>query len=159
MSYCLDQRVIHCRNGVSTIVGTTKMGDRDYFIIHALRGDKENIYVPVIGAENIIRPVMDADVADKLLKELKKIELEFNTNTKQRRDAYKKRLSSGKVEDIAYLFRQYCLYNEFPDRVKLGPTDIEMLSYASNIFLDELSLTYNVERDKIEEIVKKKIAN
>ena len=157
MNYKIGDKVIHCRNGVSTILGMKEMGDREYFVIRALRGDNENIYIPVIGSENIVRPVMSVKEADELLHSLASIEKEFNPNTKQRRDAYKRRLNSGNVLDIAYLYRQKCLYVQYPENVKLGPSDIEMLEYASNILLDELSLTYNVERDKIEEIVVSKI--
>ena len=157
MNYKIGDKVIHCRNGVSTILGMKEMGEREYFVIRALRGDNENIYIPVIGSENIVRPVMSVKEADELLHSLASIEKEFNPNTKQRRDAYKRRLNSGNVLDIAYLYRQKCLYTQYPENVKLGPSDIEMLEYASNILLDELSLTYNVERDKIEEIVVSKI--
>ena len=82
---------------------------------------------------------------------------EFNPNTKQRRDAFKRRLGSGSVFDIAYLYRQKWLFETYPDNVKLGPADIEMLTFASNILLDELSLTYNIERDKIENHIVTKI--
>ena len=157
MKFQIGQKVIHCRNGVSTIIGQTEMGDRQYFIIHALRGDKENIYVPFESAESIIREIMNANQADELLHSLASIEKEFNPNTKQRRDAYKKRLSSGKVEDIAYLYRQYWLYTKYPENVKLGPSDIDMLQYASNILLDELSLTYQIDRDIVEDAILKKI--
>lgn len=157
MNYKIGENVIHCRNGVSTILSMKEMGEREYFVIRALRGDNENIYVPVIGSENIIRPVMSVEEADKLLHSLVDIEKEFNPNTKQRRDAYKRRLGSGSVLDIAYLYRQKWLYEQYPDNVKLGPSDIDMLDYASNILLDELVLTYNVDRDKIEEFVLTKI--
>ena len=157
MKYEIGDKVIHCRNGVSTIVGLARMGERDYFVIHALRGDNENIYVPVIGSENIIRSVMNVEQADELLHSLASIAKEFNPNTKQRRDAYKRRLGSGNVLDIAYLYRQKWLYEKYPEDVKLGPSDIDMLEYASNILLDELTLTYNVDRDKVEAIVVAKI--
>ena len=157
MIYEIGDKVIHCRNGVSTIVGTKEMGERQYFVIHTLRGDNENIYVPVIGSENIVRPVMTVEQADELLHSLASIEKEFNPNTKQRRDAFKRRLGSGNVLDIAYLYRQKWLYEKYPENVKLGPSDIDMLEYASNILLDELSLTYNVDRDKVEELVVPKI--
>ena len=157
MKFELNQKVVHCRNGVSTIVNTAVMSGREYLLIRSLRGDGENIYVPMDAPNSIIRPVMKEAEADLLLSKLKDIELEFNPNTKQRRDSYKKRLSSGNVEDIAYLFRQKNLYEEFPDKVKLGPNDIDMLRYAAEIFLDELSLTYNLDRSQIEELVKRKI--
>ena len=157
MKFEIGQKVIHCRNGVSTIVGMTEMGGRPYFVIHALRGDKENIYVPQESAENIIRTIMSVEEADALLHELADVAKEFNPNTKQRRDAYKRRLSSGKVEDIAYLYRQYWLYNQYPENVKLGPSDIDMLQYATNILLDELALTYQVSRELVEDTVVSKI--
>ena len=157
MKYEIGDKVIHFRNGVSTVVGTTHMADRDYFVIHALRGDGENIYVPFLGSENIIRSVMDEKQADELLHSLVLIEKEFNSNTKQRRDAFKRRLGSGKIEDVAYLYRQQWLYEQYPENVKLGQSDYDMLQYASNIFLDELALTYKVDRDKVESVVLEKI--
>lgn len=157
MKYGVGDKVIHFRNGLSTIVRMTEMAEREYYIVHTLRGDGENIYVPIIGCDNIIRPIMDIDSADKLLSSLKNIKLEFNTNTKQRRDAYKKRLSSGKVEDVAFLMKQHYLYIEHPECVKLGPTDIDMLSFATTNLLDELALTYSLDRDKIEAFILEKI--
>lgn len=157
MKHEIGEKVIHCRNGVATISNLIEMSGKQYFIIHALRGDGENIYVPVQGSENIIRPLMNTKEADELLHSLASIEKEFNSNTKQRRDSFKRRLNSGKVEDIAYLYRQYYLYNQYPEDVKLGPSDIDMLQYASNILLDELSLTYEVDREKIDAYVLKKI--
>ena len=90
MKYAVNENVVHCRNGVSIIVNVTEMGGREYFVIHALRGDNENIYVPVATSDSIIRPVMSVAEADKILEELKNIQLEYNSNTKQRRDGYKK---------------------------------------------------------------------
>ena len=157
MKYALEEKVIHCRNGVSTILSEVKIGDREYYLIRAVRGDGENIYVPIVGCENIIRPIMDSLSADQLLSSLRTIEKEFNPNTKQRRDAYKRRLSSGNVNDIAYLYRQYYLYNKNPENVKLGPADIDMLEYATNILLDELALTYQIDRSKVGNYVANKI--
>ena len=157
MNYQIGDKVIHCRNGVSAITGTKEMGGREYFIINAIRGDGENIYIPVIGHENIVRPIMSAEAADELLRGLVDVEKEFNPNTKQRRDAYKRRLGSGKVEDIAYLYRQMWLYEKYPEDIKLGPSDVEMLQYATDILLDELALTYQVDREEVAKLVESKI--
>ena len=153
MKYSIGDKVIHCRNGVSAIIDTREMMDREYFVVRSVRGDGENIYVPFIGSENIIRPIMSEEEADELLHSLASVQKEFNPNTKQRRDAFKRRLNSGKVEDIAYMYRQYWLYTNYPEGVKLGPSDIDMLQYATDILLDELSITYHVEREKTEEVV------
>ena len=137
------------------------MNGKEYFLVSVKHNSGETIYVPVDTASSIIRPLMDKKTADSLLTFIKKIEKEFNTNTKQRRDAYKRRLSSGDVKDIAYLYKQLYFYNliggENNTEIKLGPVDIDMLSYAENMLLDELSITYSIPREEIKTFVDKKI--
>ena len=102
----INDSVIHCREGLSTIIAINSMNGKDYFLVSVKHNSGETIYVPVETAESIIRPLMDKKAADELLKYIKKIKKDFNANTKQRRDAYKKKLSSGDVKEIAYLYRQ-----------------------------------------------------
>lgn len=153
----VNDKVMHCREGLSVISSTTIMGEREYFIVRSLKGDGEAIYVPKLTAESIIRKLMSVGEADKLLESLKGYKLEFNPNTKQRRDAFKRRLGTGDINDIAYLFYQGYLYDLYPDGIKLGPSDIDMLGFAKNFLFDELALVYQVDRDKIDEFVKEKI--
>ena len=138
------------------------MNGKEYFLVSVNRNSGETIYVPVETAENIIRPLMDKKEADALLKFIKNINKEFNSNTKQRRDAYKKKLSSGNVKEIAYLYRQLYFYEamggEENSEIKLGPVDIDMLSYAENMLMDELALTYDVKRGEIKAFIEKRIA-
>ena len=157
----INDSVIHCREGLSLIVGSKDMNGKEYFLVSVKHNSGETIYVPVDTASSIIRPLMNKKEADSLLSFIKKIEKEFNTNTKQRRDAYKRRLSSGDVKDIAYLYKQLYFYNliggENNTEIKLGPVDIDMLSYAENMLLDELSITYSIPREEIKAFVEKKI--
>ena len=157
----INDSVIHCREGLSVIVGSKDMNGKEYFLVSVKHNSGETIYVPVDTASSIIRPLMNKKEADSLLSFIKKIEKEFNTNTKQRRDAYKRRLSSGDVKDIAYLYKQLYFYNliggENNTEIKLGPVDIDMLSYAENMLLDELSITYSIPREDIKAFVEKKI--
>ena len=71
-------------------------------------------------------------------------------------------MSSGDVKEIAYLYRQLYFYNliggENNTEIKLGPVDIDMLSFAENMLMDELSLTYVVPREEIKDFVEKKIS-
>ena len=158
----INDSVIHCREGLSTIVAINNMNGKDYFLVSVNRNSGETIYVPVETASNIIRPIMDKKSADELLKFIKKIKKDFNSNTKQRRDAYKKKLSSGEVKEIAYLYRQLYFYEKIGGEnnaeIKLGPVDIDMLSYAENMLMDELSLTYSVNRDEIKGFIEKRIS-
>ena len=158
----INDSVIHCREGLSTIVSMSNMNGKDYFLVSVNRNSGETIYVPVDTASSIIRPLMNKKEADELLLYIKKIKKEFNTNTKQRRDAYKKMLSSGNVKEIAYLYRQLYFYEkiggENNTEIKLGPVDIDMLSYAQNMLMDEFALTYNVKREEVKDFIEKSIS-
>ena len=46
-NYKIGQQVIHCRDGLAVVVGTTNMADKDYYVVKTIRGSGENIYVPV----------------------------------------------------------------------------------------------------------------
>ena len=158
----INDSVIHCREGLSTIIAINNMNGKDYFLVSVNRNSGETIYVPVDTAGSIIRPLMDKKAADELLKYIKKIKKDFNSNTKQRRDAYKKRLSSGDVKDIAYLYRQLFFYNklgENNDEIKLGPVDLDMLNYAKNMLLDELAITYKQPRESVEKFIEERISS
>ena len=159
----VNDEVIHCREGLSTIIDMRVMNGKDYFLVQANRTSSETFYVPVDSASSIIRPIMSAKEADELLKYIKEIDKDFNSNTKQRRDAYKRRLSSGDVKDIAYLYRQLYFYNQLGGdqnlEIKLGPVDLDMLSYASEMLLDELTISYQKKREEISSFVEDRIAS
>ena len=159
--FSVNKEVIHCREGLATIIDSKEMNGKSYFLVRANRLSGETCYVPVDSANSIIREIMNEKEADKLLRYIKSIEKEFNTNTKQRRDAYKKRLSSGDVKDIAYLYRQLYFYNEIGGEnnteIKLGPVDLDMLNYATNMLLDELAISYKQPREIVSSFVEKRI--
>lgn len=156
--YQIGQQVIHCRDGLAVVVGNTSMADKDYYIVKTVRGTGENIYVPVDRADQIIRFLMSVEEADKLVDFIKTIPMEFNPNTKQRRDAIKKRLLSGDIKDGAYLFKQLYFYKTLNDgSIKYGALDIDMLSFAANNLLDEFAISYKKNRDEIEAFIFDKI--
>ena len=157
MGFQINEKVIHCRDGLCTIISMTKLNDKDFYIVKVNHGDVETTYVPFASADNIIRHIMSKEAADELLKEMKKMEKCFVANTKQRRDAYKRFLSSGNVKDIAYMCRQYTLYKLDPEGVKLGAVDHDMLGHASNMLYDEFSLTYDIPREEIEVFIEERM--
>ena len=162
-TFSVNDSVIHCREGLSTIIGSKEMNGKAYFLVRVNRISGETIYVPVDSAKTIIRAIMSVNEADNVLKYIKEIDKDFNTNTKQRRDAYKRKLSSGDVKDIAYLYRQLYFYNQMGGEenteVKLGPVDLDMLSYARDMLLDELTITYQQPREHIANYIEERIAS
>ena len=158
MEFKVNDRVVHCREGLSTIVSDTVIGENEYFVVVADKGDRENIYVLKARTENIIRPVMSVEEAQAVIAYMKTVDAAFISNTKQRRDLYKKKLLSGNVYDLAYLSRQlyfFYLYTEQGQVVKLGPTDLQMLKDAESILFDEFAISFNVPREEVGKLVKK----
>ena len=152
-------RVIHCRDGLAIVVDDTIIAGNEYFVVKTVRGGGENIYVPIDRAAAIIRPLMAQKEADELINSIKNIQPEYNNNTKQRRDSLKRRLMSGSVNDIAFLFKQLYLYKTANDPgIKYGPVDLDMLQYAADNLLDELAISYDVPRDEIEVFVYNKLS-
>ena len=156
--FAKGERVIHCRDGLAVIMDNTNIAGNDYFVVKAIRGGGENIYVPMDRADAIIRPIMNKDEADQLVEKIKAIEVEYNTNTKQRRDSLKRRLMSGSVDDVAFLFKQLYFYRTANDpQIKYGPVDLDMLQYGANNLLDELAISYDVDRNDIEQFIYNKL--
>ena len=161
MNYKVGDRVVHAREGLSTIMSTTVIGGNEYFVVVSDKGDRENIYVLKSRTENIIRPIMSSEESQKVIEYMKSVNAEFLSNTKQRRDLYRKKLLSGNVLDLAYLSRQLYFYNYYNANgqvVKLGPTDLQMLKDAEKILFDEFAISFSVDREelpkKIEELIK-----
>ncbi len=153
------QQVIHCREGLSVIVDQTVIADNGYFVVKSTRGGSENIYVPIARAESIIRPLMTEKEAYELIDYIKKLEVEFNPNTKQRRDALKRRLNSGDIHEIAHLYKQYYLYKYKNDgSIRFGPVDLDMLTFAANNLLDELALSFNKQRADMDQFMIQELA-
>lgn len=161
MEYKINDRVVHAREGLSTITNITTMMDREYYVVVADKGERENIYVLKERTENIIRPIMSLEEGMKVVEYMKTVKAEFISNTKQRRDQYRKRLLSGNVLDLAYLSRQlyfFNYYNSIGQVVKLGPTDLQMLKDAEKVLFDELALSFNVDRDKVDQKIAELLA-
>ena len=156
MEFKVGDKIIHSREGLSTIIGETTIAGNEYFVVHSDKGSKENIYVMKSRTQNIIRPVMNREQAMVVIELMKTVPAAFISNTKQRRDIYKKKLLSGDVNDLAYLSRQlffFNYYNSIGQVVKLGPTDLQMLKDAESILYDELALSFNVDRTNVADTV------
>ncbi len=158
-NFSIGQMVVHRRDGLAKIADTTLISDKEYFIVNTIRGSGENIYVPKERADSIIRHLLTKEEADELVEYMRTVGLDYNANTKQRRDSLKKRLSSGDVKDIGFLFKQLYLFKTNEDgTIKFGPVDVDMLTYASENLLDELTVSYDMDRSDIQDFIYSKLS-
>jgi len=159
-TFDVNDTVMHFREGLAHITEKRRMNEKDYFIIRVVRDQSEIVYVPVDTAQAVIRHVSTLEEAQELIEYIRTVKPEYITNTKQRRDGFKRRLGSGNVRDLAFLSRQLYFFKhpeEIEVPVKFGPADVEMLKYATTTMYDELAITYSVDRDNIEEMFLEKI--
>ncbi len=156
IDFKINDKVMHFREGLSLIKEIVDREGRNYYLIQILNNDNDVVYVPIDNALNIIRPITSKENALALIQYVKTIEPERISNTKQRRDSFKRRLGSGNIQDLAFLARQLYFFNhpEVIDvPVKLGPADVEMLKSATKTLYDELALSFSIDRDKIEDYI------
>lgn len=156
----LNDTVVHFRDGIAIITGVIKMNEQEFFTIKAVRVDDVLIYVPILTATDIIRKVMSLNEANKLIEYMSNLPEIYIANTKQRRDDFKRKLSSGDIKDTAFLTKMYLLYktNKFlTENVKLGQMDVEMLKDAYNRLTDEFCVVYDVTPENIENFVINKL--
>ena len=156
----INQMVIHFREGLSLIVETKEMEGTEYFIVLPQHEGGEKIYVPIQRADAVLRPIYDKNDIGELISYMKNIRPEFFSNTKQRRDVFKRKLGSGDIKDLAYLSMLLYFYqnpNVLDVPVKFGPADVDMLKYASRTLFDELALSLDIPRDQIEEHIFKEV--
>ncbi|MBO4286307.1 MAG: hypothetical protein J5880_03115 [Bacilli bacterium] len=159
-AFNVGDTVMHFREGLAHITEIRRMNEKDYFIIRVVRDESEIIYVPVDTAQAVIRHVSSQEQAEELIIYIRDIQPEYITNTKQRRDGFKRRLGSGNIHDLAFLARQLYFFThpeEIAVPVKFGPADVEMLKYATTTMYDELAITYNINRSEIESLFLAKI--
>lgn len=152
-AYKVKDKVMHFREGLSFISEEKEMNGVSYFIVEVVNGG-EKVYVPKDKADAIIRPLFNKKQLKELIEYMKPIRPDYFNNTKQRRDVFKKRLSSGDIHDLAYLTMQLYYFNhpeEVDTPVKFGPADVDMLKYAAKTMFDELSLSLKIDREEVED--------
>lgn len=158
----VNDTVVHYRDGIAVITGTTIMAGNEYFVLSLKRAGGVNVYVPIAKAGNVIRKTLTEEDVINLINYSKTIETNFIGNTKQRRDDFKRRLASGDIYDLIYLCKLLYLFKtlpQLPEGVKFGPMDVEMLYDAHNRLFDEFSVIFNIPRDEIEKHILQRAQN
>ena len=158
--YKVNQQVMHFREGLSLISDEKEMDGVKYFIVTPLYEGGEKIYVPQERADAVLRNIIAKKDVKELIVFMRNVKPEYFSNTKQRRDVFKRRLGSGDIHDLAYLSMLLFFFQhpeEVDTPVKFGPADVDMLKYANRTLYDELAISLKMDRSKVEEHVIKQI--
>lgn len=145
----------HKSHGICKIVEVLQIGGLDYYKLVPSIDDTMSIFVPISKENELLREVLTKDQADELVSYMKTIDDEIVEDTKERRDAFHKKLLSGDLHDIAYLCRKlYLLKQSKGDtHTKFCITDSTMFEKAHKLLFDELAVAYSIDRNHIEEYI------
>ena len=77
-------------------------------------------------------------------------------DSKERRDSFHKKLSSGDLKEIAYMcYKLYLLKKaKLNSNAKFCLTDSVMFDKAQKMLFDELALAYKIDRNKIVDYIR-----
>ncbi|MCH5171879.1 MAG: hypothetical protein J1F31_03500 [Erysipelotrichales bacterium] len=143
--------VVHKKHGICTITHYLQMSGQDYYQLIPRFDESMSIFVPVIKEQELLRDVLTKNEADDLISYMRNIDEDLIEDTKERRDDFHRRFSSGDLKDLAYICRKLFILKKAKEKTnsKFCLTDSTLFEKANKMLLDELSIAYNIDRSNI----------
>ena len=134
--------------------------DTKYYVLHSTHGGNSTAYVPVDGAERLIRSAMSKSDVPALISKIGAIELFSETNLKLLKDQYSVALRSGDPKEWVRIIETV------NDRIINGRDGGKKVSDAEKSFADtakkflykELSLALDIPEDAVESYIEKELS-
>ena len=127
--------------------------DREYYVMRSIHDKSGMIYVPKDNQDIFIRPLLNFEGAEKLLKELSQILPIVEENGKLLRNKYLEAMQKHEpCEWVRIIKTAYARKNEFPDRIqRLSEGERNLVARAKGFLYTELSLALNIPEKEIAE--------
>lgn len=151
--------IVHKKHGICTIKEHIQMMGQDYYKLVPNFDETMSIFVPVSKEQELLREVLTKDEATELVSFMREINDDVIADTKERRDTFQKKFSTGELKDLAYVCRKLFLLKQEKEKTntKFCLTDSNMYEKANKMLLDEFSLAFNIDRSLIFDYVSKLI--
>lgn len=152
-----DEYVFYASGGICKILDVQfaplegMPADREYYIMRSIHDKSGLIYVPKDNQSIFIRPLLSADHAELLLKNLSQILPIIEENGKLLRAKYLEAMDKHDPgEWVRIIKTAYNRKNEFPDRVqRLSEGERDLVARAKCFLYTELSLALDVPEKEI----------
>ena len=154
--YQVGDKIVHPMHGAGVIDAIVKKKmngvTRDYYNLKLPTGSMM-VLIPTDHTDDIgVRPVVDAQKADKLLEEMRNIDVDVTQNWNHRYRENMIRLKSGDLIEVARVVKS--LVNREKSR-GLSTGERKMLHSAKQILISELVLSKNSSYEAMEEYINK----
>lgn len=152
MTFRVGDRIAHPMHGAGVIDSVVKRKingtERDYYVLKLPAGDML-VMIPVdTSAEIGVRPIVDADEAEKILGSIPGLEIEMTQNWNKRYRENMLKIKSGNLLEVAAVVKG--LMQRDKER-GLSTGERKMLHSAKQILISEIVLSESASYEEIEE--------
>ncbi len=161
----IGELIMYGTNGVCRVDGVTNSpfdpeDKREYYVLKPVH-DQSNlvIYTPVENENVIMRPLLSREAAEDFIYAIDDIEPIEVENERSRRDVYREALRTTIPENYVRIVKAVRFRREefSRSRRRLPDLDIDFEHSAYSCLLGELSAVLGVSRDKMDEMISKKL--
>ena len=148
----IGDKVVHPMHGAGVIDSVVKRKingtERDYYVLKLPAGDML-VMIPVdTSAEIGVRPIVDADEAEKILGSIPGLEIEMTQNWNKRYRENMLKIKSGNLLEVAAVVKG--LMQRDKER-GLSTGERKMLHSAKQILISEIVLSESASYEEVEE--------
>ena len=152
MTFRVGDRIAHPMHGAGVIDSVVKRKingtERDYYVLKLPAGDML-VMIPVdTSAEIGVRPIVDADEAEKILGSIPGLEIEMTQNWNKRYRENMFKIKSGNLLEVAAVVKG--LMQRDKER-GLSTGERKMLHSAKQILISEIVLSESASYEEVEE--------
>ena len=152
MTFRVGDRIAHPMHGAGVIDSVVKRKingtERDYYVLMLPAGDMQ-VMIPVdTSAEIGVRPIVDADEAEKILGSIPGLEIEMTQNWNKRYRENMLKIKSGNLLEVAAVVKG--LMQRDKER-GLSTGERKMLHSAKQILISEIVLSESASYEEVEE--------
>lgn len=152
MTFRVGDRIAHPMHGAGVIDSVVKRKingtERDYYVLKLPAGDML-VMIPVdTSAEIGVRPIVDADEAEKILGSIPGLEIEMTQNWNKRYRENMLKMKSGNLLEVAAVVKG--LMQRDKER-GLSTGERKMLHSAKQILISEIVLSESASYEEVEE--------
>ena len=152
MTFRVGDRIAHPMHGAGVIDSVVKRKingtERDYYVLKLPAGDML-VMIPVdTSAEIGVRPIVDADEAEKILGSIPGLEIEMTQNWNKRYRENMLKIKSGNLLEVAAVGKG--LMQRDKER-GLSTGERKMLHSAKQILISEIVLSESASYEEVEE--------
>ena len=152
MTFRVGDRIAHPMHGAGVIDSVVKRKingtERDYYVLKLPAGDML-VMIPVdTSAEIGVRPIVDADEAEKILGSIPGLEIEMTQNWNKRYRENMLKIKSGNLLEVAAVVKG--LMQRDKER-GLSTGERKMLHSAKQILISEIVLSESAIYEEVEE--------